>query len=157
MLLLLLLFFSVVKYSRWRPRWQKQQDVESYGLSYDTLHWKTWLTYFFFFGMLMCFFFQFLSLFWKSYPSIHAPHSRPLLVGFATLISYYSHKNSYFRKTFCQKNSEVISASVHWTNHINENAVTRVFAQITYKMYLFWINMCWKISLKVVYWWIVKN
>ena len=68
--------------------------------------------------MLMCFFFQFLSLFWKSYPSIHAPHSRPLLVGFATLISYYSHKNSYFRKTFCQKNNEVISASVHWTNHI---------------------------------------
>ena len=104
----------------------------------------------------MCFFFQFLFLFWKSYPSIHAPHSIPLLVGFATLISYYSHKNSYFGKTFCQKNNEVISASVHWTNHINENAVTRVLAQITYKMYLFESICGEKISLKVVYWWIVK-
>ena len=60
-----------------------------------------------FFVMVMC-----LSLFSKSYPSSHAPLSRQLLAGSDnTMISCYSHKNSYFGKTFLQKN-EVINARV---------------------------------------------
>ena len=52
-----------------------------------------------FFVMVMC-----LSLFSKSYPSSHAPLSRPLLAGSDnTIIACYSHKNSYFGKTFLQK------------------------------------------------------
>ena len=60
-----------------------------------------------FFVMVMC-----LSLFSKSYPSTHAPLSRPLLAGSDnTIISYYSHKSSYFGKNIPSKN-EVINARV---------------------------------------------
>ena len=50
----------------------------------------------------------FLYLFWDSYPSIKHALSRPLLArSDDTIISYYSHKNSYFRKTFLQKNEAI--------------------------------------------------
>ena len=74
---------------------------------------------------------MFLSLFWESYPSIHIyALSRPLLAGSDnTIISYYSHKKSYFGQTFLQKN-EVINARVYWTDDITENFVTECLIKV---------------------------
>ena len=97
---MLLLFFSFVKYSRWRRRCQRNSLGESHGFCYDTLHRKNNRLLFFIMAM-------FLSLFSKSYPSTHAPFSQPLLAGSdGTIISCYSHKSSYFGKTFLQKWSD---------------------------------------------------
>ena len=73
---------------------------------------------------------MFLSLFSKSFPFTQAPLSRPLLAGSDnTVISYYSHKSSYFWKAFLQKN-EVINARVCWTDGITENFVTEFLIKV---------------------------
>ena len=118
---MLLLFFSVVKYLKWRPRWQQQQGGESHGFTLHRID-----NSLLFFVMVM-----FLSLFSKSFPFTHAPLSRPLLAGSDnTVISYYSHKCSYFWKAFLQKKNEVINARVCWTDGITKNFVTEFLIKV---------------------------
>ena len=68
---------------------------------------------------------------------MHHALFRPFLAGTDnTIIPYYSHKNSYFAKTFLKKWSDkwqgILNGRYHWKLH------DRVFDQSTN---LFWINM----------------
>ena len=61
---------------------------------------------------------------------MHQVFSKPLLAGSDnTIISYYSHKKSYFGKTNPSKN-EVINARVYWTDDITENFVTECLIKV---------------------------
>ena len=61
---------------------------------------------------------------------MHHALFRTLLAGSdKTIISYYSHKNSYFGKTFFSKN-EVMNDRVYWTDDITENFVTECLIKV---------------------------
>ena len=71
----------------------------------------------------------FMPLFSKSYPSTHAPLSRPLLSGSDNTISYSPHENSYFRKHSFKKWSDKCQSMLNGWYHCN--LCNRVFVQST--------------------------
>ena len=79
----------------------------------------------------------------RIHQSMHHALSRPFLVGSDnTIISYYSHKKSYFGKIFLQKN-EVINAVYTERRDITEDFVKECLI----KVHTFFVSMCGKSQL----------
>ena len=59
------------------------------------------------------------------------------------IISYYTHKISYFGKTFCQKN-EVINAKIYWMDTITENFVRAYWTKCKLFLNQYAKTLSWK-------------
>ena len=79
---------------------------------------------------------------------MHHALSRPLLAGSDnTIISNYSHKNSYFGKTFLKKVKWSITYRVYWTDDITETlwqSVQTILESICGKKSAGWMNKIYK-------------